>query len=375
MRKRTFPLYLAFSVPFILQMLGIVSLVGYFYYDLDGLVVTVAPEAAFMEEISGSLPQIIGLSTLALVGSFALSWWNLREITRSLRSFSEASQKMAKGNFKQRLPKTRIEELETLRHSFQEMAKSLQTVNLFQENYQHRLEQQVKEKTAAVRAREAQLQLMIDSIPACVAYTDSSLRYQFVNKTYEQWYHSHKKKILGRRLPDVIGEEAYRHVEDSVERVLAGETVTYEAQLPYRGRAGRYIYVTLVPDFDESGSVQGYCALITDITEQKQVEKALQVKEAHLRQQLAMIEAAADGIGILEGDTYSYLNPAHVNIFGYDDPEELLGKTWQELYPPEEIERLETEIFPMLQQDGAWHGETSGKSSPTEKRVSCHDES
>ncbi len=119
--------------------------------------------------------------------------------------------------------------------------------------------------------------------------------------------------------------------------------------------------------------------MITDITEQKKAEQALQAKETHLRQQLAMIEAAAVGIGILEGDTYFYLNRAHVNIFGYDNPEELLGKTWREFYPPEEIERLETEVFPILARDGAWKGETlalhkDGSTFPLEVSLTDNEE-
>lgn len=449
-------------------------------YGLDWLVITVVPEAAFMGEINGNLRRTVGLCLFALVGSLGLGWWSSRGIARSLRSMSEASQDMAKGNFQQPLPETKIQELDTLRQSFQEMAQSLQTAKAFQENYQHRLEQEVKEQTAALRQREAQLQVITDSIPGCIAYTDSSLRYQFVNQTYEEWFHCRKEDILGERLPDVIGEEAYRRVQTYVERALAGETVTYEAQLPYQGGKTRYISATLVPDCDEAGTVQGYYALITDITAQKQAEykleaktkelerffslaldllliadtegyvvhlnqqwektlgyplsklegkqfldyihpedlastlqamrylrqggkiinfinrycrqdssyrsiewhairsndliyavgrditerkraeQTLQIKEAHLRKQLAMIEAAANGIGILEGETYSYLNPAHLEMFGYDDPEELLGKSWRILYPPDEIKRLETEVFPIIQRDGAWHGETIG---------------
>lgn len=360
MRQKQFPLYLAFAVPFMLQFLVIVSLVAYLNYGLDWLVMRVVREADFIGEINANLLWAIGLCSLALGGSFALSWWSSIRIARSLRFFSEATQDMAKGNFKQPLPETPIQELETLRQSFQEMAASLQTAKAFQENYQQLLEQAVKEQTEALRERETQWQVITDSIPGCIAYTDSSLRYQFVNKTYEEWFHCHKEDILGRRLPDVIGEEAYRQVQDYVERALAGENVTYEAQLPYQGGKTRYISAKLIPDFDEAGSVQGYYALITDITEPKQVEQALQVKEAHLRQQLAMIEAAADGIGILEGETYSYLNPVHLAMFGYDHPDELLGKTWRVFYPPEEIERLETEIFPIIERDRAWHGETIG---------------
>ncbi|ASC73742.1 two-component system response regulator [Halomicronema hongdechloris C2206] len=79
--------------------------------------------------------------------------------------------------------------------------------------------------------------------------------------------------------------------------------------------------------------------------------------EVALRRQLAAIEAAIDGIGILQGDTYLYLNQAYLNLFGYDHAEELVGKTWRLCYSQVEIDRFEQEVFPVLDRDRAWQGE------------------
>jgi len=79
--------------------------------------------------------------------------------------------------------------------------------------------------------------------------------------------------------------------------------------------------------------------------------------EVAMRQQLAAIEAAIDGIGILQGDTYLYANQAHLKLFGYECSEELVGQTWKVLYSPEEAERFEREILPILARDRAWQGE------------------
>lgn len=79
--------------------------------------------------------------------------------------------------------------------------------------------------------------------------------------------------------------------------------------------------------------------------------------ETLLRRQLAAIEAAIDGIAILQGDTYLYMNQAHLNLFGYNRPEELVGKTWRLLYSQKEIGRFEREIFPVLERSRAWQGE------------------
>ena len=79
--------------------------------------------------------------------------------------------------------------------------------------------------------------------------------------------------------------------------------------------------------------------------------------EVSLRQKLAAIESAIDGIAILQENKYIYLNHSHLEIFGYEDPEELLGSNWEKLYPPETLAKLEKEVFPILERDRSWTGE------------------
>ncbi|HEV2664644.1 MAG TPA: PAS domain S-box protein [Blastocatellia bacterium] len=94
---------------------------------------------------------------------------------------------------------------------------------------------------------------------------------------------------------------------------------------------------------------------ITDITERKLAEKAQ-------RKQLAAMEAAPDGIAILNNDeVYTYVNEAHAKIYGYDRQEELIGNTWRLLYFEDEIKRIEQEVMPELWEKGKWQGELLGK--------------
>jgi PAS domain S-box-containing protein len=78
--------------------------------------------------------------------------------------------------------------------------------------------------------------------------------------------------------------------------------------------------------------------------------------------QIAAIEAAIDGIAILDREgKFTYLNQAHTFMFGYDSAEQLLDKTWKELYYPEEVARFESDVFPQLICDRHWQGEAVGK--------------
>lgn len=88
------------------------------------------------------------------------------------------------------------------------------------------------------------------------------------------------------------------------------------------------------------------------------------LSDNRLRQLLELaVNSTADGIALLDSESkYYYLNNAHVVQFGYSDASELIGKTWHIFYRPEEIERIERDIFPLLVRDGQWRGETVGVS-------------
>jgi PAS domain S-box-containing protein len=101
---------------------------------------------------------------------------------------------------------------------------------------------------------------------------------------------------------------------------------------------------------DEKDQIFGFLGISKDVSDRKE-------SEATLKQQLDAIEAASDGIAILQDNKYTYLNKSHVKIFGYDQPEELIGTSWLKLYTPEVIAKFENEIFPVIDRDRTWSGE------------------
>lgn len=76
---------------------------------------------------------------------------------------------------------------------------------------------------------------------------------------------------------------------------------------------------------------------------------------------MTAIEHAFDGIALLDkSGNYLYMNKSHANLFGYDNAGELNGKSWQSIYTPEAAERLQKDVFPILEKKGNWSGETIG---------------
>ena len=119
------------------------------------------------------------------------------------------------------------------------------------------------------------LQSITDSVPAGIAYIDSSQRYQFVNKTYETLCGLRREEILGKTVCQVIGAEPYQRAAPHIESVLLGNRVRYENYVQSDDpNAWQYFDVVWVPDFGPNAVVQGAYALVTDITAQKQAQQA-----------------------------------------------------------------------------------------------------
>ena len=60
-----------------------------------------------------------------------------------------------------------------------------------------------KHAEMALRASEAQLRLIADSLPVLIAYIDRDLRYRFINKACTEWLARDAADILGQRVKDI----------------------------------------------------------------------------------------------------------------------------------------------------------------------------
>lgn len=75
----------------------------------------------------------------------------------------------------------------------------------------------------------------------------------------------------------------------------------------------------------------------------------------------AAIEAASDGIALLDtkGD-FIYVNEAYASLYGYEQ-EELADGRWEQLHSDEEVARFYEEILSQVNSNGSWNGLSTGK--------------
>ncbi|MGZ8222008.1 MAG: PAS domain-containing protein, partial [Methylobacter sp.] len=174
------------------------------------------------------------------------------------------------------------------------------------------LEQRVTERTAEleVARQEAEqahelLRVTMDNSPALMSYIDKDCKYRRVNKNYERWFGHSDEQVYGRHMREVLGEAAWQAIEPYVQRVLAGEQVDFELQVPYIGGPS-WIYATYSPDFDAEGQVRGFVVHVLDISERKNAEEELVKAHALLD---ALLAQAPVGFAYLDRE----LRYIHIN--------------------------------------------------------------
>lgn len=200
---------------------------------------------------------------------------------------------------------------------------------------------------------------ILDSLPSDIAVFDEKHRYLYLNA------HAIKDKQVRDWL---IGKDDFdyvrrRGISESIaelrraryQHFLANKMEQYSFEETMERNGEKVTNLRIMKSVnDENGDFDFAVGYGLNINQLKDYETKIKNQEI-------AIEVSTDGIAILnEFGEYSYLNDAHVKMYGFEKEDELLGKTWRELYTPGEIERIEKEVFPKLMREGTWSGETTG---------------
>jgi len=165
----------------------------------------------------------------------------------------------------------------------------------------------------AVRDSEHRLRMVTDNLPVLISYLDRDLRFQFVNRTYQQWFGSEAAPQVGTSVQDFYGEQAWLEIGPRLRAALEGQEVAYDREM-VRPEGRRHVQVTVVPDRDEQGNVVGLYTLISDVTSYREAQRAVQESEARLR---TVADALPMRVAYVDADEhYRFNNLAYERGFG-----------------------------------------------------------
>ena len=189
----------------------------------------------------------------------------------------------------------------------------------------------------ALREREAQLKLFVETSPASRAIFDTKMRYLAVSRRFVEDFHLHAaaSDLIGQNLYEVVPDipERWKAVH---ERCLSGSVERSENDLFTRADGTQeWLRWEMQPWLDRTGQVGGSVFTCEVITARKKAEDALSQSEQELRQTL---ETAPVGLVRNSRDLrYISVNSAYANIAGLP-VERILGRQLVEVMGHEAFE-------------------------------------
>ena len=194
---------------------------------------------------------------------------------------------------------------------------------------------------------DTRLEVIVNAVPALVAYVDSDECYRFNNHAYEDWFGRPRREVYGRTVREILGEDAYAAAVPHVRAALAGRLVTFEETLTYRDGQVRHVKATYTPDRADDGTVRGFVALVTDITDHKRIEHEraeLRRNSEELARTARTLRESADIAAVAEGIGQSVLPMfgARASVLWLLQPDGrlacvALAGTWLEQFKPGDV--------------------------------------
>ena len=143
---------------------------------------------------------------------------------------------------------------------------------------------------------------LIDNLPAMVARFDSEQRCVFANQRALQIQGLTQHQTAGRRLSDALPAEAYALYAQHIPIVMSGQRTAFEGVGMRDGKPAHYL-VTLIPERDHRGVVNGFFLMTSDITAVKLAQSEVRRSEARLRaitDNLPVLICSIDPQGLLQ---------------------------------------------------------------------------
>jgi two-component system CheB/CheR fusion protein len=234
------------------------------------------------------------------------------------------------------------EELETSKEELQSINEELQTVN-----------SELKLKLEAVSRAHSDLQNLMAATDFGTLFLDSALRIKRFTQPVTELF-SVTPSDEGRPITDFAHRLEYHDLVKDAQAVISHLS---PLKREVRGRAGRWYDVRLRPYRTVDNKIDGVVITFVDITELKQVEKALRDSETLAQQEKRLIDLSRDPIFVWDYDGgIREWNRGCEELYGYSS-QEALGKDKEALLgttvPRSSFANLRKELL----ENGSWNGE------------------
>lgn len=193
------------------------------------------------------------------------------------------------------------------------------------------LEQKVAVRTKEIADKEANLSSLIENTKDLICSVDKNYNLLVANSAYKRFIkETYKEEIKpGDNILQGLEEEIVGYWKPYYDRALSGETFEIvESRLINSRKA--FFEILFNPIRGKEGVVSGFSVFIREITQQKEAEETIRRSQ----QLLASINHnIKEGIyRSNENKQIIYVNPAFVEMFGYESENEVYASSFSDLY-------------------------------------------
>jgi PAS domain S-box-containing protein len=179
--------------------------------------------------------------------------------------------------------------------------------------------------TEELQRSEMRYRLIVETANEGIWLTDRDYITTFVNRKMADMLGHSPQEMLGHNIIDYIYSIDLHDLEKKMQRSRQGFADTYEWRLCHPDGRERWMHISATPLKDRDKKFSGFLAMLTDITERRQTETALQESERKYRNlykyaQVGLFETS------LRNATVIACNQRYCDLAGFPSVEEAIGQ-------------------------------------------------
>ena len=211
-------------------------------------------------------------------------------------------------------------------------------------------------RRAEERLRE--YERVVEGLEEIIVVVDREYRYVIANRAFLKYRDVEREQVLGHTVAEVIGKEFFETVvKEKMDECFRGRVVQHELEYDYPKLGKRDVFASYFP-IEGAAGVERIAIVLQDVTQRKQAEAGLRRSEENYR---LFVSQSSEGIFREEmdapvsidlpedelihhilWDTYiAEANDALAAMYGLALGEELRGRRWKDLVPPEDPHNIE----------------------------------
>ncbi len=190
--------------------------------------------------------------------------------------------------------------------------------------------------------------MFVENMHEAVFILDENYNVVDANATARHWYGYRLDELTKLNLRDIRAATEREKIDTHMQQVWNQEGATWETVHLRKDGSTFDVEVSSTPI--TIGSQKRFYHLVRDISVRKKSENALRASENRYH---SLIELSPDTIFVHRDEKIIFMNEAGLKLFGADKPEQIVGKSLFDLYPPERHEQVRSRIQAVQKTDKA----------------------